>query len=55
MSLELKQVSGGYGQRKVIDHLTFKIESGEVMGLDWIERGGEEYHYETYYGIITTI
>jgi len=41
MSLELKQVSGGYGQRKVIDHLTFKIESGEVMGLIGLNGAGK--------------
>ncbi|WP_347300443.1 ABC transporter ATP-binding protein [Dolosigranulum savutiense] len=41
MSLELKQVSGGYGQRKVIDNLTFQIESGEVMGLIGLNGAGK--------------
>lgn len=41
MSLEVKALSGGYGQQNVLKNVSFKIEPGEVMALIGLNGSGK--------------
>ena len=41
--LEVQNVTGGYTRKPVIQDLSFTIEKGELVGLNWLKWCGEKY------------
>ena len=40
--LTVERVSKRFQARRVLEEVSFSVRAGEILGLDWPERGGQD-------------